>query len=81
MLPKSLKEAKSSKKVLTSDETCVIIRTFIQEQINLVRRKQESEDSFDSPAWSERQAYQLGMLKGLDKVLNYIPLTKGNENV
>jgi len=81
MLPKSLKEAKSSKKSLTSDETCVIIRTFIQEQINLVRRKQESEDSFDSPAWSERQAYQLGMLKGLDKVLNYIPLTKGNENV
>lgn len=73
-LPKSLKEAKINKKPLTTEETYDILSSFIQEQIDLVRRKQESEDSFDSPSWSEKQAYYLGMLKGFDKVLKYIPL-------
>lgn len=81
MLPKSLKEAKINKKNLTNDEIYCIIRGWIQDQIDLARRKQESDESFDSPAWSERQAYTLGLIKGLDKVSKYLPLTKGNENV
>lgn len=80
-LPRNLKEARKDKKSLTSEETCVIIRAYVTEQIDLSRRKQESEDSFDSPSWSEKQAYQLGLIKGFDKVLSFIPLTKGNEDV
>lgn len=81
MVPRSLKDAKKDKKSLTSDEIYVIIRTWINSQVDVIRREQESNTNFDTPAWSERQAYHLGMLKGLDKVLNFIPLTKGNEDV
>jgi hypothetical protein len=81
ILPKSLKEAKINKNNLTNEEIYCIIQKFIQDQVDLVRRKQESDESFESPAWSERQAYSLGLIKGLDKVLKFIPLTKGSENV
>lgn len=80
-LPKSLKDAKINKKSLTNDEIYCIIQKFAQDQIDLVRRKQETDESFDSPAWSERQAYSLGLIKGLDKVMKFLPLTKGNEDV
>lgn len=80
-LPRTLKDAKINEKNLTSEETSCIIRSYIKDQIDLVRRKQESDESFDSPSWSEKQAYSLGLIKGLDKVLKFIPLTKGNENV
>lgn len=80
-LPRNLKEAKKDKKNLTSEEIYAILGSYIVEQIDLSRRKQESEDSFDSPSWSEKQAYQLGLIKGLNKVLSFIPLTKGNEDV
>lgn len=78
---KSLKEAKINKKSLTSEEAYVIIGRFVKDQIDLVRRKQESDESFDSPSWSEKQAYSLGLIKGLDKVLRFLPLTKGTEDV
>ena len=78
---KSLKDADFSKTPLTKEEIYVTIRTYAQSQIDLARRKQESDESFESPAWSERQAYSLGMIKGLDKILNFIPLTKGKEDV
>lgn len=81
MLPRSLKDAKKDKKSLTNDEIYVIIRTYIQNQVDAVRKEQESNVNFEQPSWSERQAYHLGMLRGLDKILSYIPLTKGNEDV
>lgn len=74
---KSLKDAEFHKKVLTKQEVYDIMRTYIQDQIEMARRKQISEESFEKPNWSEYQAYQCGMIKALEKVLETIPLTEG----
>lgn len=57
----------------TKEEIYLIIREFINSEKDLVIRKAASEESFDSPAWSEKQAYSLGIIKMCDKVLNFIP--------
>lgn len=76
MAVKTLKEAEKLKKHLTSEETCVIIRAYLEDQIATAQRKQLSETNFDKPAWGEYQAYQIGFIKGLQKVLETIPLPK-----
>jgi hypothetical protein len=76
-----LKEAEKLKKPLTKVEIYDIIKDYILDQIDLSSRKQRSEANFDSPAWSEKQAYQLGFQKGLEKVLEFIPdLDQRKEN-
>jgi hypothetical protein len=75
---KSLKEAEINGKPLTKQEIYAIIRSYIEDQIATAQRKQLSETNFDKPAWGEFQAYQIGFIKGLQKVLETIPLTKGN---
>ena len=72
-MPKSLKEAVSKGEVLTSHQVYDIIRNYIQEQVDLAQREMLSKDSFDKPSWSEFQAYQLGSIKGLIKVLDFVP--------
>jgi hypothetical protein len=59
--------------VLTSHQVYDIIRTYIQEQVDLAQREMLSKDNFDKPSWSEFQAYQLGSIKGLIKVLDFVP--------
>lgn len=68
-----LKDAEVSKKSLTKVEIYDIIKSYILEQIDLSSRKQRKEENFALPAWSEHQAYQLGFMKGLEKVLEFIP--------
>jgi len=82
--PKSLKEAEANKVALSKHQVYDIIRAYIQEQIELSSRKMGKEENFALPAWSEFQAFHLGTIKGLEKVLEYIPtasssgtLTKG----
>lgn len=75
---RSLKEAESLDKPLTKQDIYAIIRTYIEDQIATAQRKQLAETNFDKPAWGEFQAYQIGFIKGLQKVLETIPLTKGN---
>lgn len=78
-LPRNLKEAVVNKEKLTNQQIYDIIRNYILEQISLASRKQRSEDSFKIPAWSEYQAYQLGSIKGLEKVLEFIPESSTKE--
>lgn len=68
---KSLKQKEALK--ISKEEAYLIIRAFLSNEIELSRRKMMSEERFESPSWSEYQAFQLGMLKSLDKVLNFIP--------
>lgn len=68
---KSLKQKEALK--ISKEEVYLIIRAYINAEIDLARRKMMSEERFDSPSWSEFQAFQLGMLKSLDKVLQFIP--------
>lgn len=49
------------------------LRTLIQEQIELSLRKTQDETAFNSPSWSEYQAFQLGMQKAYQKVIQLLP--------
>ena len=54
-------------------EAIEILKQYIQEQYDLVERKEISEDSFSTPNWSEFQAYICGYKKALKKVQEFLP--------
>lgn len=60
-------------KELTKQEVIQEIVNYIKEQNNLVLRKSISEEIFLESAWSEHQAYFLGMQKAFSKILDFIP--------
>ena len=68
---KSLKGEEAKK--ISKEEAYLILTYLLKEEINLVIRKMRSEDSFESAAWSEKQAYSLGLLKAFDKVIQLLP--------
>ena len=47
----------------------------LDDEIELIRRKMSSEESFESPSWGMFQAYQLGRMKELDRLKAFIPET------
>lgn len=49
------------------------LNRIIQEDEEQSIRKMRAESSFDSPAWSEKQAYELGFQAGLDRIKKVIP--------
>lgn len=67
-------DLKSDKaKSLSKQQAFKVIREYLSEQIKLSQRKCIDEESFDKPAWSEHQAYQLGIQKAFTKLYNLIP--------
>lgn len=72
-----LKSEKSNN--LTKSQVFFELRKYLDEQIELSRRKTLDEDAFDKPSWSEFQAYQLGIQKAYFKLYNLIP-DKGNNS-
>lgn len=67
----SLKGKDASK--LTKEEALTLIKNYIRKEEDLALRKMRADESFDSPAWAERQAYLLGVLHLADKILSFIP--------
>jgi hypothetical protein len=57
----------------TKEQVFEVIHQFLDEESKLITRKMTSEDSFTAPAWSEHQAYYLGMLKLIEKLTKFIP--------
>jgi len=67
-------DLKSEKaKSLTKSQVLSEIQNYLDEQIDLSRRKCLDEDSFEKPSWSEYQAFQLGFQKALLKLSNLLP--------
>jgi hypothetical protein len=60
-------------KSLSKAEALKEIKTYCEEQISLSQRKSLDESTFEKPAWSEYQAYQLGIQKAFNKLYNLIP--------
>lgn len=58
---------------LSKGQVYDVIRDMLQAEKELTIRKMISDETFDSPAWAEKQAYFLGFIKSLDKLLNFIP--------
>lgn len=67
----SLKSKEASN--ISKEEALMIIKNYISKEVALIHRKMIADESFDSPAWSEKQASLLGALKLADKILNFIP--------
>jgi hypothetical protein len=74
-------DLKSEKaKSLTKQEVFDLLKEYINDQVNLSRRKSTDEESFTLPAWSEYQAYQLGFQKAFLKLQSLLP-DQGEESV
>ena len=58
---------------LSKEDIYLFLTSYCSEELETSRRKSCSEESFASPAWSEYQAYQLGMQKAMQKILNLLP--------
>lgn len=58
---------------LTKEEIYSFLHKWLIEQISLSQRECMSSLTFDKPAWSERQAHQLGMQKAFSKLQEVIP--------
>lgn len=58
---------------ITKEELVKYIKDYLLEQKELCIRKASSEDNFEVPSWSEKQAYLLGMLKAYSKALELLP--------
>lgn len=61
------------KKDLTKQEIYAIIIAYLDEQVDLSLREMRTNVSFSKPAWSEHQAYQLGMQKAFLKFREFVP--------
>lgn len=61
------------RKDLTKEDVYIFLHKWLKEQISLSQRESISELSFDKPAWSEYQAYQLGIQKAFSKLTEIIP--------
>ncbi len=60
-------------KPLTNEEIYGIIVAYIDATILTSTREMRDNTSFEKPAWSEYQAYQLGFQKALTKIREFIP--------
>lgn len=67
---------KEKEKSLSKFEVYEILRTYCKENIDSSLSEMRSSENFSMAAWSEHQAYQLGVQKAFEKVLNFLPLTK-----
>jgi hypothetical protein len=61
----------------TKEEIILILKQYIIEQKELAQRKMVDEDSFNKPSWPEYQAFQLGIVKALNKLDDFIPTKDG----
>jgi len=68
-----LNKLKDTKSNISKEEVYTFLLAYLKEQLELSRRESTNEDSFSKPAWSEFQAYQLGLQKAYLKLLNIIP--------
>lgn len=67
-------DLKSEKaQTLSKSQVLFEIRKYLEEQIDLSRRKTLDEETFDKPSWAEYQAFQLGIQKAYTKLYNLIP--------
>lgn len=67
-------DLKSEKaKSLTKNQVFEELNKYFKEQIELSQRKCMDESNFNTPSWSEQQAFHLGLQKAFTKILNHLP--------
>lgn len=74
-LPKEERDA-FHKRLIANDDLFERSRELIGIKIEDARTKQLSDDSYDSPAWSERQADLNGYQRALEEIKQLLTLTR-----
>lgn len=64
---------KSKYKDMSKSEVMQEIRTYLQEQIDLLGREMQDSEAFSKAAWPYYQAKALGQQKAYIKLLKYLP--------
>jgi len=59
--------------IKTKEDVFNALSVYLNDALELSNRKCRDEENFSLPAWSEYQAYQLGMQKAFVKILDLIP--------
>ena len=59
-------------KEMSKKEVVDLLLSYLEEQRELTIREMTN-NSFELPSWSEYQAYKLGTLKTLTKVVDFLP--------
>tara|TARA_R110002020_G_scaffold455772_1_gene671995 strand:- start:1765 stop:2001 length:237 start_codon:yes stop_codon:yes gene_type:complete len=73
-------DLKSDKaKELSKQECFKLLKEYLDEQVELSRRKMVDEEIYTMPAYSEYIAFQLGLQKAFLKLNNLIP-DQGDQN-
>lgn len=57
----------------SKEELVEYLLSYLNGQLSLYQRKSESEESFTMLAWSEYQAYNLGNIRAIKKILKLFP--------
>jgi len=58
---------------LSKIDVIEILRSHLETEKSAVLGKLTSEDNFNKSSWSEHQAYLLGGVKQIDKLINFLP--------
>ena len=76
-MPKFLRVAPEEWSSMSKQDVIGILRSYLEEEKALSYRKMISEEAFGSPSWAESQAFLLGDLRRIERVLKFLP-DKGN---
>lgn len=68
-----MKNLLKTKKDISKQEIYDFIVAYIDDQIKTSLREMRNSDAFNKPAWSEFQAYEIGMQKAFFKLRELIP--------
>lgn len=73
---KHLKDAEAKedfkRRVLNCNDIWEVLDTIVEEEMDASLKKMRGDTSFDAPAWSEKQAFELGFQKGLELIKGLI---------
>ena len=72
---KGLKDKKSMEQLVYNSQAILErIQTILEEQRASIIAEQTKEANFESPSWSEKQAYQMGRLRELNELLSLVTI-------
>ena len=76
-MPKFLRVGEEDWSSMSKGDVVSILRDYLEEEKALSYRKMISEEAFNSPSWAESQAFLLGDLRRIERILKFLP-DKGN---
>jgi len=77
MTTKFLRVGEEDWSKMSKGDVVHILRLYLEEEKATSYRKMISEEAFGSPSWAESQAFLLGDLRRIERIIRFLP-DKGN---